>query len=364
MTTLETRVVNPVNSTRESVTDTSMVETALAQAEENLVVDEEIDSCEGEDLEDQMITVALVNSVVDSTKSSITEGEDPRYGLRKRRSPGDAPEGSVEQASGGGPAQASSRSASPLATPPPVELPPPSSDVQPLQPVYKTTITHARQAQRSSSSRGVKHQVTVPPSNQTKRIGKEAPIHPRMESLPEQSQRSSSAVLRHVRRNIVNPLLAKTHASVNKSKTPRNQKPPVSRAQQTNPSSRTGHRPNTTLEPHLKDESLVPTSGAVPNPLRLTTPQQPPRPKTSTSGTAKPKPAQCMVPCPLPPAVPCPLQPTRESVEKKVTIQDPPEHTQSSSTRSRIFSVDLDRKLKSTRIYHAFSLSDATLFVA
>ena len=52
------------------------------------------------------------------------------------------------------------------------------------------------------------------------------------------------------------------------------------------------------------------------------------------------------VPCPLPTPVPCPLPPvslaekTQEApTERKVTINDPPV-----TTRSRVFSVDLDRK--------------------
>ena len=95
MTTVESRVLNPVTNRATSietvnVTDNEIVDTALKEAEESKILeDEEIDSCEGDDLEEQMLNVALVKSVVDSG-SQKKPPSPTRYGLRKRRRPGDS----------------------------------------------------------------------------------------------------------------------------------------------------------------------------------------------------------------------------------------------------------------------------------
>jgi hypothetical protein len=103
----------------------------------------------------------------------------------------------------------------------------------------------------------------------------------------------------------------------------------------------------------LKKEELIPTSGAVPNPLSrpiqsyAALPSQSAEVRARSSGTpplAACPPEASGVPCPLPAAVPCPLPPPAyeqksEPIEKKVTICEPPV-----TTRGRIFSVDLDRE--------------------
>eukprot|EP00934_Nitzschia_sp_Nitz4_P004918 Nitzschia sp. Nitz4//scaffold191_size41780//27197//29007//NITZ4_007472-RA/size41780-processed-gene-0.72-mRNA-1//1//CDS//3329540196//4908//frame0 len=95
MTTVESRVVDPV--TRRSsvnpveVSETQMVEDALQhEEEEKMLEDEEIDSCEGEDLDEHILNAALVKSVVDSGVQSSQSQSSARYGLRRRRRPGDA----------------------------------------------------------------------------------------------------------------------------------------------------------------------------------------------------------------------------------------------------------------------------------
>jgi len=75
---------------------------SIKQSDGKVVVDEEIDSCEGEDYDEKMFHVALVNSVMDTGGNG--NGIDPsseqapgemsprskaRYALRKRRRPGD-----------------------------------------------------------------------------------------------------------------------------------------------------------------------------------------------------------------------------------------------------------------------------------
>ena len=86
MTTVETRVVNPVSRGVDNVPPTEAeLDAVMEHEEETILVDEEISSSEGTDLENHMLTVALVNSVVDAGPSDSSA----RYGLRKRRRPGD-----------------------------------------------------------------------------------------------------------------------------------------------------------------------------------------------------------------------------------------------------------------------------------
>jgi hypothetical protein len=76
--------------------------TSINATDGKVVVDEEIDSCEGEDYDEKMFQVALVNSVMDTGGSGngTDAAVDPesgemsprskaRYALRKRRRPGD-----------------------------------------------------------------------------------------------------------------------------------------------------------------------------------------------------------------------------------------------------------------------------------
>lgn len=76
--------------------------TSIKPADGNVVVDEEIDSAEGDDYDEKMFQVALVNSVMDTGGSGARKGaglEPPpgdmsprskeRYALRKRRRPGE-----------------------------------------------------------------------------------------------------------------------------------------------------------------------------------------------------------------------------------------------------------------------------------
>jgi hypothetical protein len=111
MTTVENaQVVNHValRTTRssvkaaEAVTHNELVEVVLKREEEvHILADEEIDSCEAsgaDDIDDEMLTVALVNSVVDtgSQNSKSRAGSPPRSSsprssspTRKRRRPSD-----------------------------------------------------------------------------------------------------------------------------------------------------------------------------------------------------------------------------------------------------------------------------------
>jgi hypothetical protein len=109
------------------------------------------------------------------------------------------------------------------------------------------------------------------------------------------------------------------------------------------------------VEPALKEEELVPTSGAVPNPLSQSTPQPStvlPRRYVTTESALPANAPEQSVPCPLLASVPCPLQMETPDVatERRVTISEPPVPT----TRGRIFSVDLDREY-----YSRFLQSDS-----
>jgi hypothetical protein len=363
MTTVETRVVDPVpshtsvNTNTVDVSETEIVDAALKQEENKMIEDEEIDSYEGEDLEEQMINVALMNSVVDSVTQPAQSEDAPqsptRYGLRKRSRPGNpSPDG---------------ESTSEIVT-----KPPPSSV---SAPVPRATITNGRlsfvlptgsevpvgdtggqhskppgeaavpQLKREPLSLGVPPSQSITSSSATgtavvnsRQRPVQQPIAPNIPIKTKPAQvlpkPTSPPPLHPVARS--KPIKAKKPSSV-KQQVGRK----VSKAKGSNAAA-----PSPLVAP------LIPTSGAVPNPLLYSTPTPPVRSvKTAMKSAPKvlnhPGAPASSVPCPLPAAeVPCPLQPqpVEVHVDKRVTIADPPVLL----TRNRIFSVDLDRKF----VYH------------
>lgn len=324
MTTVESRVLNPVTNRATSietvnVTDNEIVDTALKEAEESKILeDEEIDSCEGDDLEEQMLNVALVKSVVDSG-SQKKPPSPTRYGLRKRRRPGD------------------------------------SARAEPGESDPNTTIKGGREAQRlaaggikglnqvGSTAYAMKEKATsIVKQEAASRIGKHAGIQhvrgvpngvqpPPMQGMSAAPQLATSISRGHRPVAIQSKSFVATKPTV-PLQTNRRQTASVPTPLNAAPSP---------IEPSLKEEELVPTSGAVPNPLLQTTPQPglPPSNPFIVSRTAGSNP-QSSVPCPLPAPVPCPLQAENPDfvADKRVTINEPA----ASVTRSRLFSVDLD----------------------
>mmetsp|Transcript_39320 Transcript_39320/g.95147 ORF Transcript_39320/g.95147 Transcript_39320/m.95147 type:complete len:354 (-) Transcript_39320:797-1858(-) len=342
MTTVETRVVNPVSRAGVDHATEAELDAAMTHEEETILVDEEISSSEGAELENHMLTVALVNSVVEATPA------DPsgRYGLRKRRRPGDVTSPKQVQdpsrpdhASCGGDEHAPRTVASSKAVGTTQHISksqrivPAKQEPRTVPPAYKPT-TGAKAKQRQEP-------LIIKQSNT--KTGTQIKDHPILGKLTSNfthlagSGKPQGALL---------PPPAKPLSS---SK----QKPVPPRAKVKHPGQQL-----------LVRQNLVPTSGAVPNPLLHTpaTPVPAPRvyaPKTSNHPGAKSK--TVAVPCPLP-SVPCPLQlqsvtpapvapvsvapapvpsaPVPSSEKKRVTISEPT----IPPARARIFSVDLDRE--------------------
>jgi len=363
MTTVEARVVDavPNNGSVDTVdvSDVEMVEAAFKhQGNEKILEDEEIDSCEGVDLEEQMMNQAIANSVVDSgaqvTKVEETQ-QSARYGLRKRPRPGDI----SEEANGG---EVDSKAPATLAA----------------AGAPRATITNGRLSlvaatPAASSDTGGKH--SVPP-------GSEAPV-PQLKLEPAQRSTPATSPLplapsggttkgksrqrpaeQPIAPNIplhsspplrplVHPEASQPTAAPNVNAAPRMQSKPGTsvRVKKPSPAKRTvkqtsktkGAKANASALRAAPMSALAPTSGAVPNPLSQSTPPHSSRAISSAMRSAPKVSTTSSVPCPLPPAVPCPLpsQPAAEvQQDKRVTIADPPVPT----TRNRVFSVDLDRK--------------------
>lgn len=332
MTTVETRVVNPVNRAAVdavTVTESDLVDVAMKREEDQMLVDEEISSSEGLDLESQMLTVALVKSVVDATPAGENnDSPSSRYGLRKRRRPCDSP--SDEHDHG-------------VDAPQPLpsqdsEIPPgikesvvvkedPKLELEKIQP-QKTPISQ---------------QLPIPPTYKPIANSTELPRHVPLTIKEEPGATKGIKIEDH-------PILGKLKANVvapgvvSRPLIPPAKAVPAALKKKPAALKRKIKRPAKAKGPPVK-QGLFPTSGAVPNPLSQVnvTPSAirsyAPRP----TGPPRARPVSTSVPCPLPSSVPCPLKPdvAAASVEKKrVTISEPP----APPSRPRVFSVDLDRE--------------------
>jgi hypothetical protein len=367
MTTVETRVVNPVKSV--PGTESDLVGVSMKEEEEEMLVDEEISSSEGLELENQMLTVALVKSVVDATPcSDKKESPSSRYGLRKRRRPGDS--SAAEASPSHVPGQVA---VDRLQTPhvPPLLNPEPSNTMP--APSSVATTVKAKQEQIK----------LLPPPLQPQGIPIPSTYTMHKSSVPKepislnQPLTIKEGVLHGSRGTKIkdHPILGKLQGNV--ALTPGNMArptltnqvkpiPPVATKKPAAPR-RKLKRPPKTKGASPKHE-LVPTSGAVPNPLSQATPSpagipRPYVPRHPGSRAPLARPPATAVPCPLPTSVPCPLQPDSMGpplVEKKkhVTISEPPVQS-----RPRVFSVDLDGKFFFVLIVYQFGLHNKTKYI-
>jgi hypothetical protein len=380
MTTVETRVANPLPN-RTSVNTVDVVETEMVDSdmkhseeerEEKIMVDEEIDSssCDGNDLEEQMLTVALVKSVVETGNQNLpnNDNQHARYGLRKRRRPGDSPSSEPTQESD--PKRAST--GSPVKADPDLTAVNVEASTNVVDANVKTEEKPAQLREppdiKTVPTAVVKHEQIPGPATVTSlqssiidhSKGTAKPLSP---ATPAQGvvpvPAATGPTTQHVQPArppaVVNPVSARPQplvpvkieskpaiatrpaAAATQPKKPSPQKHSMAAPHPVNPAPATSRSLSAAA-------ALVPISGAVPNPLSQSTPPALRHPYQAAKGAARGKQTASSVPCPLPPAsVPCPLQPEMAAeapVEKKVTISEPPVPT----SRGRIFSVDLDRK--------------------
>lgn len=321
MTTVETRVVNPVRKHAPVDATQASVDAALTREEDRMIEDEEINSCEGEDVEDHMFNVAIMKSVVDAGASKASRSssgpESPRYGLRKRQRPGEP-----VPSPGKRPKQTATIMNGRLSLLPAIGVP--GSSVSGGGGV---------EGHVASTTHGVK--TGIPGNTSRQRL-----VQPIAPNITNKNASSSTQHLPHPGAKVP------TRPTVSSMKKPANRQGSKMKGSKAT-SSRSAVGGN-----------FVPTSGTVPNPLSQSTP--PPQASSHTSYQQSGAPStlknRCAspVPCPLPASasVPCPLPDQHASEpassERRVTIADPPVLT----TRDRIFSVDLDRK------YSKFVVSD------
>lgn len=319
MTTVETRVVNPVNHRGSvdaiDVSETEMVDVAMKREEDNILVDEEIDSDEAIDLESRMLTVALVKSVVDSGAQNAEKKENPssRYGLRKRRRPGDASDSS----------EVSETIISPDSASNGVKTPVKANGTRVKQEPIPSSLSYQKDEKIPL------HQPLMINHGHATR-GTKIKDHPILGKLQLASGNGARPTLANATKPVAPVTKAKTTAARRKAKRQPKGKGPA-----------------------IKQE-LLPTSGAVPNPLSQATPQSSKTPRSYASRQAEVSNSTGnTIPCPLPTAVPCPLQPhsaETNTEKKKVTISEPPVQ----ASRPRIFSVDLDREYSRVIFLYTF----------
>jgi len=350
------------------------------EEEEHLVHEEELTSEEDEKVERRMLTAALVNSVVETSKNTdspgSTEGNgDPkqRYSLRKRRRLNEeAPEGSGVTPSP--PKARATATAATIAPNPPAASKPPES-----MPVTGAASTQAKNAQlqklpspRTRAATVQKPTITIK-TEQVPAITLKAPLQcsnlPTPSSLPPALQPRIQPKAPLPPNPSTQPATAATPIISNRT---------TARLQPAK-----GNKPGraqaapapaavcTTSKPLIPNPNPHPTG--VPNPLSNPLPASKPtlvskqRAPSALKSTAK-----ISVPCPLPsvtfhqrtastqlmPPPPCvPAHaPVPEPVVETRRVTIAPEPVQS---RGRIFSIDLDRK--SNAVSTRFVPTGATL---
>lgn len=266
--------------------------------------DEEINSCEGEDVDDHMLNVAIMKSVVENVAPQLANtecgAESPRYGLRKRQRPGD------------------------------------SMDALEAPPVTATIMNGRLSLVRAPRPAGLGSMggAAVPNLQQ----------EPAIQGAQTGDRITTTRSVQPIAPNIaVNAAPTDHTLSLHPAAQPSIR--PIT-AKKRKPPSRPTSKPKGSGTVLRSPPALVPSSGPVPNPLsRSTPPPSTARPASAEvkTGARTVQHGSSSVPCPLPEAVPCPLPehvaPEPAHSERRVTIADPPV-----LTRSRIFSVDLDRK--------------------
>lgn len=324
-------------------------EAAIAQEEEH-IMSEEVTSEDEDKVERQMLTVALVNSVVESSKQSPDAPDErppdddskKRYSLRKRRRPsgdqtseaagGNTSRAKVERTSRG--QQSSSKTSKPPET------------------VSQAQSTKARQPKTSKpASPAVRTKMQIKteavPACTVAVAAAPLPVPLAVTSLPRRN--SLPPALQPPLRSSLPPRPA-SKAAANAAHRPARPNLAKVKAKQLVPAARV----------QVSSKPLTPNPGAVgvPNPLSNPLPAS----KTIPVNTAlSPQAAsnhtfkagtKLTVPCPLPPSTfqngverkgqeQSSAPPELAPEKKKVTIDLPPQQ------RGRIFSVDLDRKFLS-----------------
>ena len=359
MTTVETRVENPLNNsatTVESVgvNDGGMVEVAVdvaMQRDEETMMghdgDEEINSCEAEDLEDKMLTVALVKSVVDS--GNLKTGGDNNE-TRKRKRPTTANE-STEMGNKTTETTAEVTALHQNPVPDPIRNPlavaehVTDSSTGNLPEPPGIIVQQGSQPQASANDKiptrpevplmAIPNQPveTIPPPGYTPAIP---------QPLVQQTTTTTAAT----KKPTLVPKPATKRGSAVKKKSSR---------KSTVKSPKGGKKvtlkvPANAMQIKRSDLGGPTSQHAVPNPLLAAVPTKLPiLPKANVAikqdVVQQQQQIQETAPCPLPAPVPCPLPGlSGDQTEQPEAVVSTFASSTTPSTRGRIFSVDLDRK--------------------
>ncbi len=301
--------------------------TSIKAPDGKVVVDEEIDSCEGEDYDEKMFQVALVNSVMDTggnpgvtqAPGEMSPRSKARYALRKRRRPGEE-----------------TPVAPPLAT---GVLDLPNDPLNELQHIQDNTM----------SLPSMQH---LPPPTQIKQ--EPAPTHSTIPIKQEQHSIGVTARGHSTQRTIPKPPGSSTALPNTAFQAPQQRRPVANTKKK--PARKRKAKP---AKAPAKTEVTERLSIPVPNPLLATTSTAPSTSHSVMRGRQDPIASSSSVPCPL--SVPSPLdggssmqvKPTKKLVTPSyIPPFDPSKLTKVSETtsldmplsRTRVFSVDLDRK--------------------
>ncbi len=297
MTTVDNHHLVNTHSSVAAINGTSI------KTDGNVVVDEEIDSAEGDDYDEKMFQVALVNSVMDTGGSGQAPGDmsprsKARYALRKRRRPG-------EEAS---------------MAPPILDLPnDPLNELQHIQDssmqmssIHIPTQTSIKQEQTTGvTARGHSTQGTIPNPNSSSALRPSTTF-----SAPQQRRPTANKKKQQVRKRKTKPAKAPAKSKVSER-----------------------------------------MAISVPNPLLASTPPAPTSMNHPAARGRQNMGLTSTVPCPL--SVPSPLdatssmqKPSKKLAAPSYNLFDPSKLTKVSETsavelpvtRTRVFSVDLDRK--------------------
>jgi hypothetical protein len=329
---------------------------SIKQSDAKVVVDEEIDSCEGEDYDEKMFQVALVNSVMDTGGNGNGIDEAPeqapgemsprskaRYALRKRRRPGDEATAAAPLASDAlelpndplNELQHVQDNGAASISMPPIHLPPPTPihiQQEPPQhrPVPAPTQSTIPQQQQHI---GITARGHSPPGTISKPPSSSPAFLPSITSIAPQQRRS----------NEIAPMSSIKTNNIAFSGKPTNIKKKASRKRKVKP-------PKVTAKTKVAERLSIP----VPNPLlAITSPTHQSLNHSVLRGRQDTVASTSLVPCPL--SVPSPLDAVSSigvMPFKKITTSYMPPFDPSKLTtmghpvqnRTRVFSVDLDRK--------------------
>eukprot|EP00531_Pseudo-nitzschia_arenysensis_P018425 CAMPEP_0116147142 /NCGR_PEP_ID=MMETSP0329-20121206/17589_1 /TAXON_ID=697910 /ORGANISM="Pseudo-nitzschia arenysensis, Strain B593" /LENGTH=605 /DNA_ID=CAMNT_0003643035 /DNA_START=84 /DNA_END=1901 /DNA_ORIENTATION=+ len=296
--------------------------TSIKSPDGKVVVDEEIDSCEGEDYDEKMFQVALVNSVMDTGGNQAPGEMSPRskarYALRKRRRPGEETPAAPPLATGvldfpNDPLNELQHIQDNTMPMPSIQhLPPPTQIKQEPAPTHSTIPIKQEQHSMGVTARGHSTQGTIP-----KAPGSSAALLPNTTfQAPQQRRPVANIKKKPARKRKAKPAKAPAKTKVTERLSISVPNPLLA---STSPAPSMNH-------PVMRGrQDLIASSSSVPCPLSVPSPLD-----AGSSMQVKPT-KKLVTPAYLPPFDPSKLTKVSETTSLDMPL-----------SRTRVFSVDLD----------------------